>query len=71
MDDIRIAHSARPHPTRRTEAQERFEAASHAFFLLADTGCPEARLNRVAQVMDYWARKIAPAGSTSGPAREL
>jgi len=67
VDDIRIAHSARPDPTRRTEAQERFEAASRAYYLLSDTDCQPQRLERVAEVMDYWASFLAPAGSTSGP----
>jgi hypothetical protein len=42
----------------REEAQERFEAASRAFYLLVDTGQPD-RLERIGALMDHWAQRLA------------
>ncbi len=39
------------------EAQERFEAASWAFYLLVETGRPD-RLKRVGELMDECARRL-------------
>ncbi len=59
MSERSLAHPAqRDRPEERREAEERFGAASRAYYLLADTGCPEERLERAGQVMDHWARKL-------------
>jgi hypothetical protein len=54
-----LAHPAQAIRTEeRREAQERFGAASRAYYLLADTGCPEERLKRAGRAMDRWAKKL-------------
>jgi hypothetical protein len=42
----------------REEAQEGFEAASLAFYLLVGAGRPE-RLKKVGELMDAWARRLS------------
>lgn len=59
MDETSLARPAQPVSTEeRREAQERFGAASRAYYLLTDTGCPEERLERAGRAMDRWARKL-------------
>jgi hypothetical protein len=54
-----LAHPAQAESTEeRREAEERFGAASRVYYLLADTGCPEERLERAGRMMDHWARKL-------------
>jgi hypothetical protein len=59
LSERSLAHLAQADSTEeRREAQERFGAASRAYYLLADMGCPEGRLERAGRVMDHWARKV-------------
>jgi len=54
-----LAHPAQAIRTEaRRKAQERFGAASRAYYLLADTDCPQERLERAGRAMDRWARKL-------------
>ena len=54
-----LAQPAQPDRTEeRREAQERFGAASRAYYLLADTGCSEELLKRAGRAMDRWAKKL-------------
>ena len=57
--DAQASTPAKPGDSRqkREEAQERFEAASRAFYLLVDTGRPD-RLKRAGELMDAWAGRL-------------
>jgi hypothetical protein len=58
--DAQASTPAKPGDSRqkREEVQERFEAASRAFYLLVDTGRPN-RLKRVGELMDAWAGRLS------------
>ena len=58
--DAHASTPAKPGGSRleREEAQEEFEAASVAFYLLVDRGRPE-RLKRVGELMDECARRLS------------
>ena len=62
MSERSLAHPAQPDSTEeRREAHEGFGAASRAYYLLADTGCSEERLERAGRAMDHLGAEIAGA----------
>jgi hypothetical protein len=58
--DAQASTPAKPGNSRqkREEAQERFEAASRALYVLVDTGQPD-RLERIGELMDRLAQRLS------------